>query len=577
MEHVFLTRNTWDRFGGVPGLCLTLQEIGVPRLSLHGPPGISATFESARRFVVLRNMAVDTPECLEGTFWEDSVLRVNYVPLYKNNVRPEDTIIEPIEKQENWDEQKPKSNDKPVNALHEETDENLKSALPAKDETDYFGYENRNFNRKKTMNVPTKQQPSNTDKPHVQVNLKDSVMAFICKLRERAGTLDLSKCVDKGVKPGPLLGKLKNGIDVTLTDGTIVKAEDVRGPSYPGAVFIFIDIPDESYLTALTNCEDFKQHQKGAQKEEDVATLVVHFTHPDLMENAAYKQWIDDFSASTKHWFVNERNEFSGFFSAHRIQRQLNKLDTKVFPLLKESHPYLRQDSDSKIRLYAAGNDEMQLAKKMKLDGEEESETNRFFKDYPELGILSAFHLRPPKGFDRSLEPYSNPETATEETETLPEVMEMISEFKKEAAKLIQPRSQEERAKEFPKIVTFGTGSCIPNKTRNVSANLVQFTADNCAILDCGEGTLGQLIRFYGRDGADGVLKKLRMIYVSHLHADHHLGLIDILNRRRKLTDDKVLLLAPFAISRWLAFYNFRIQEIYSSYDLFSCENLVSL
>lgn len=40
LEHIFLTRKTWDCFGGVPGLCLTLQEVGVPQLELHGPSGI---------------------------------------------------------------------------------------------------------------------------------------------------------------------------------------------------------------------------------------------------------------------------------------------------------------------------------------------------------------------------------------------------------------------------------------------------------------------------------------------------------------------------------------------------------
>lgn len=42
-------------------------------------------------------------------------------------------------------------------------------------------------------------------------------------------------------------------------------------------------------------------------------------------------------------------------------------------------------------------------------------------------------------------------------------------------------------------------------------------------LLDVGEGTLGQIIRFYG-DKADDVIQKLKAIYISHLHADHHIG-----------------------------------------------------
>lgn len=40
-------------------------------------------------------------------------------------------------------------------------------------------------------------------------------------------------------------------------------------------------------------------------------------------------------------------------------------------------------------------------------------------------------------------------------------------------------------------------------------------------LLDCGEGTFGQLCRHYG-DAVDAVLSNISTIFVSHLHADHH-------------------------------------------------------
>lgn len=48
-------------------------------------------------------------------------------------------------------------------------------------------------------------------------------------------------------------------------------------------------------------------------------------------------------------------------------------------------------------------------------------------------------------------------------------------------------------------------------------------------LMDCGEGTLGQIIRFYGKDKSKEILKNLKAIYVSHLHADHHLGKLTLL------------------------------------------------
>ena len=45
---------------------------------------------------------------------------------------------------------------------------------------------------------------------------------------------------------------------------------------------------------------------------------------------------------------------------------------------------------------------------------------------------------------------------------------------------------------------------------------------NSCLLLDVGENTSGQIHRFYGPN-AEEVFRKLKAIYVSHLHADHHM------------------------------------------------------
>lgn len=550
MEHIFLTRKTWNRFGGVPGLCLTLQEIGVPKLNLHGPTGIKDIFDSTRKFVVLRNMKVEAPECLDGGFYEDSVLRVNYVPLYKNNQKP--NVKSPSLERETRTHDNGENDD----AINKQ--ESKKSDTVFKDDTDYYGYENNNGVPRRCTNS---KQSTSIDFKEIVPELEDHVMSYICKLQARAGTLDLAKCVEKGVPAGPLLGQLKNGLDISLNDGTVVKADEVRGPSSPGAIFIFVDIPDESYLQALEKCGQFTAHQKTALSDDQVALVVIHFSPEDIVANPIYQAWMEKFTASTKHLMVNEQNEFTGYFASHRIQRQLNELDDDVFPMLKEEHPYLANPAKEINKLDSEASNDNGASEK--------------FKEYFELGTLSAFHLRPPKGFDRSFEPSSNPEKISEETLPDPELKQLIATYQSESKNLIF-RTKSQRAQEYPRIITFGTGSCIPNKTRNVSSILVHMTKDNCAILDCGEGTLGQLVRFYGRDGADEVLKNLSFIYISHLHADHHLGLINLLERRRKLVDSKVVLIAPVQMTAWLSFYNYRIEEICNTFDLVPCADLVS-
>lgn len=40
LEHIFITHPTWENIGGLPGVSLTIQDVGVPQITMHGPPGI---------------------------------------------------------------------------------------------------------------------------------------------------------------------------------------------------------------------------------------------------------------------------------------------------------------------------------------------------------------------------------------------------------------------------------------------------------------------------------------------------------------------------------------------------------
>lgn len=64
-----------------------------------------------------------------------------------------------------------------------------------------------------------------------------------------------------------------------------------------------------------------------------------------------------------------------------------------------------------------------------------------------------------------------------------------------------------------------------------VSATLVHIPGNSSIMLDAGEGTLGQMMRIFGRERMDLELQRISCIFISHLHADHHLGVIQLLKR----------------------------------------------
>lgn len=106
---------------------------------------------------------------------------------------------------------------------------------------------------------------------------------------------------------------------------------------------------------------------------------------------------------------------------------------------------------------------------------------------------------------------------------------------------------------------------------------------ENHILLDCGEGTYGQIVRHSGFVRAEEILANLNIIFISHLHADHHIGLINILKQRRnaaKLHDaklKKVFLLAPKTILFWLVSYQQQFEEIFDCVEFIANQDLVSI
>ncbi|KAJ8941617.1 hypothetical protein NQ318_000323 [Aromia moschata] len=302
---------------------------------------------------------------------------------------------------------------------------------------------------------------------------------------------------------------------------------------------------------------ELKKHQATAQNDEDLASLVVHFTPKEVLQHPRYKKWIEEFSPSTHHLILNECSTCMGSQSVHRIQYKLNMLSEDMFPLLGDKGTQLVNEASSihvnkkqKCEATSYGNCTQTDLNLSNLSVE--SRPTSPSEPYIFPNTFCSYHLRPKKGLDRTCELRINPKEYISETMSIDDFADTLQELHRD---LSQSRKRLS-IREYPKILFLGTGSCIPNKTRNTSGILLTLSETQNVLLDCGEGTYGQIVRFFGQEAADRVLSNIDCVYISHLHADHHIGLVGLLQGRRRALDNLKLNKEPlylFARSRfWL-------------------------
>ncbi|KAI5723587.1 hypothetical protein M8J76_008409 [Diaphorina citri] len=568
LDSVFITQPVWENLGGLLGLALTIQDVGVPEINLHGPEGLEEIFVGTKRFVVLKNLSIITKECPAYEKFEDHILSVTYVPLAANN---QDLAVKDSDKSS------------PSPSVTEDSE----------DEIDYYDYEtNRNqtvsqASKKRRHRSPTPQNGAGNSSPSKKPSLRGShCMSYICRLKPRPGTLSLEKCVAHNVPPGPLLGQLKGGKDVTLADGTLVRSADVTEPDEMGAVFIILDCPSEDYLDSLLGESIFSQHQSCAMNEDDKAALVAHFSPHHIMSHPRYKEFMSKFPSTTQHLVLNESNECQGSTAVHKIQCKLNILDKEIFPMLSDSGFPLLDKADSSISqpIPVEGGESSTPSSPVPpslLPLIEDTVTdlsshyaglasNSISPSDPALiqaRTLMKIPLRPRLPLDTSQQLSLDLNEFVRETFTAQNFPEYLATLKQELSLYENGEHGGDRT-QYPEVTFLGTGSSIPNKTRNTSGILVRLDPDTCILLDCGEGTYSQLVRLYG-SAVDTLLSQLSAVYISHLHADHHLGLFSVIKAWSRVKPEcKLTLLAPRQIITWLSVYAARFESVGHLYRL---------
>ena len=367
-------------------------------------------------------------------------------------------------------------------------------------------------------------------------NYDDSSYLYICKLKNKPGELIIKKCIELKVPPGPLLGKLKAGENVTLPDGRIIMSNDVVGPEEKGKIFIVMECPSVDYIDNLIGINELQQFFLHENQQYDLLSLVVHFTPTEVVSDKRYQEWISKFHPNVKHILCNRDNPSFSSPSIDRLQTKLNLLDSKIFPLIYNSKSTNTSTESNIIN----------------------------------APTLFKYNLRPIHNFGVDPESIGEPDYETHKNEAFSQegFSESLNIYQNGVLTLANQSNNSQM--NYPEIVFLGTGSAIPNKTRNTSAILVDIDENTSFLMDCAENTIGQIFRFYGEE-FENQLKKIKAIYISHLHADHHLGLLGLIKSRSLITSEKIDLIIPPVVNKWIQHYNTNVESISHLYNIIPC------
>ncbi|XP_062976510.1 zinc phosphodiesterase ELAC protein 2 [Elgaria multicarinata webbii] len=502
LDNIFLTRMNWANVGGLSGMILTLRDMGVPKCVLSGPPQLQNYLEAIKVFSGQLKGIDLAVRPHSDPEYQDETMAVYQVPLVGK--KPADEQMLP-----------PSS----------------PSSVDGADQEHISGPGSPSKEQQGLKDDRSKESPDKMD-GSLRIGERDPslVVAFICKLHPKKGNFLVLKAKELGLPVGtaaiaPIIAAVKDGKSITF-EGREILAEEICTPTDPGAVFIILECPHEGFIDAI--CENTTL--QGYQDENPVA-LVVHITPEPILRDSRYKKWLERFGPNTQHLILNENCHSVHNLRSHKIQTQLNLIHPEIFPMLTN---YQSKEEEAMFSVPVTRGE-----------------------------CLLKYQLRPKPEWQREGITACNSAEFVAEALELPDFQDCVQKCKES---LPVQSIVSANMKCYPEVVFLGTGSAIPMKIRNVSSTLINISSTQSLLLDCGEGTFGQLCRHYG-DEIDKILCNIAAVFVSHIHADHHTGLLNILLQRRRAfmtlgqPSSPLILITPTLVMTWLHQYHDHCQE----------------
>lgn len=342
----------------------------------------------------------------------------------------------------------------------------------------------------------------------LQVNLPPTkpshhAISYVIRSQQQRGKFLPQKAKELKVPSGPLWAQLAQGFNVTSEDGHTVKPEMVLEPPRLGGGVVVADLPSQDYVYGLINRPEWRAEEIMAGVE-----AVIWILGSGVSKNKEFQNFINEHK-HLKHVISSSDHcpNYIAFGASASSTIRFNQIDPirHRVPLYdNETLPQNSQESSKSV----AGFDFTQALRGLKI------------QLMPSVSLLT----------DRVVPPL---DTATVVQQMSPDVLRLAEVARKEIEGLIYTNNTSKTNQNLPspnaEIICLGTGSALPSKYRNVSATLLRVPGSGSYLFDCGENTLGQLRRIFSLVELSEILRDLKIIWISHLHADHHLGITSVI------------------------------------------------
>lgn len=326
-------------------------------------------------------------------------------------------------------------------------------------------------------------------------------MSYIIRNHRQRGKFLPAKAKELKVEEGPLWSQLASGHNVQSMDGVTIEPRMVLEEGTEGAGVAVIDLPSADYVDNLVSRPEWK-----VDRIMTGVGAIIWLLGPGVGQNQTLRNFIHE-RPGLKH-IVSSQDYCPNYLSMDStatVAIRLNQLDSSHYAIPVHDNISLPQSGQPLIE---AGPPVDYIPAQRGL-------------------IIHTGPLFQIKGTDS----VPNLDTAAVLKETPEDVLELAKAARAEIASesMAVGAAEQSLPSRDAEIICLGTGSALPSKYRNVSATLLRVPGYGSYLLDCGENTIGQLKRIFTPPELAEVLRDLKLIWISHLHADHHLGTASVI------------------------------------------------